>query len=127
MPAPAEPPRDPWQECAAGDGAYPCRTVCLTASGYRHRDGYAGHWGERAGRTERAASGTRFSYPPALDIAEPAGLTGAVAETVRMREMRLAESDAFVADLASRHGPVTEDELRALLAPQRTAGQRAVF
>ena len=26
--------------------AYPCPTVRLLASGYRHREGYAGHWGE---------------------------------------------------------------------------------
>ncbi len=31
-----------------------------------------------------------------------------------MREMRLAELQAFVADLAAEQGPVTEDELKAV-------------
>lgn len=64
--------------------------------------------------SEQPSAEARFSHPPALDIAEPAGLTSAVVEATRMRELRLAELDAFVADLASQHGPVTEDELRAI-------------
>jgi hypothetical protein len=28
------------------DWLYPCKSTRLLASGYRHREGYAGHWGE---------------------------------------------------------------------------------
>jgi hypothetical protein len=64
FPVAYEPPwqRPGWTECgecgpndgssefvtvpAAGESFYPCQTVRLVASGYRHRDGYAEHWGD---------------------------------------------------------------------------------
>jgi hypothetical protein len=33
------------------DDDYPCLTVQLLASGYRHREGYAAHWGDARERT----------------------------------------------------------------------------
>jgi len=38
--------RDPYPELWKGD-SYPCRTVSLLASGYRHQPGYAEAWGQR--------------------------------------------------------------------------------
>lgn len=64
--------------------------------------------------TDQAGSEARFEHPPALDIPEPTGLTDAVVEVNRMREMRLAELQAFVADLENEQGPVTDDELQAV-------------
>lgn len=64
--------------------------------------------------TDQASPKARFDHPPAVDIPEPTGLTDAVLEANRMREMRLAELQAFVADLAAEQGPVTEDELKAV-------------
>jgi hypothetical protein len=55
-----------------------------------------------------------FDHPPALDVPAPAGLTDVVVEATRMREMRLAELQAFVEDMESEYGPVTEEELKAV-------------
>jgi hypothetical protein len=35
-----------WQGCP-----WPCKTMRLLASAYRHRDGWAAHWGERVANT----------------------------------------------------------------------------
>jgi hypothetical protein len=62
----------------------------------------------------QAGSQPRFDHPPVLDVSEPEGLTDAVVEVTRMREMRLAELRAFVDDLEREQGPVTEEELQAV-------------
>lgn len=64
--------------------------------------------------TGQASHQARFDHPPALDVPEPEGLTDAVLEVSRMRELRLAELQSFVADLAAEQGPVTEEELNAV-------------
>jgi hypothetical protein len=64
--------------------------------------------------TGQASPEGRFDHPPAVDIPDPTGLSDAVLEVSRMREMRLAELQAFVADLAAEQGPVTDEELQAV-------------
>jgi hypothetical protein len=62
----------------------------------------------------QAGSQPRFDHPPALDVSAPEGLTDAVVEVTRMREMRLAELQAFVDDLEKEQGPVAEEEVQAV-------------
>ena len=64
--------------------------------------------------TDQASHQARFDHPPALDVSEPEGLTDAVLEVNRMRELRLAKLQSFVADLAAEQGPVTDEELNAV-------------
>jgi hypothetical protein len=54
-----------------------------------------------------------FVAPPPLDVALP-GLPEAMAEVLKMRELRLANLADFTRDLDAERGPVTEDELRAV-------------
>lgn len=69
------------------------------------------HHGEMS---EHAGSQPHFDQPPSLDAPTPPGLADVLLEATRMREMRLAELQAFVRDLEAEHGPVTEDELQAI-------------
>ena len=64
--------------------------------------------------TGEEGSAAQFNHPPALDVPTPAGLTDVVVEVTRMREMRLAELEAFVNDMEVEHGPSTEEELNAV-------------
>ena len=64
--------------------------------------------------TTDPGSEARFDYPPALEVLEPAGLSEAVVEVTKQREMRLAELRSFVADMEREEGPVDEELLQAV-------------
>jgi hypothetical protein len=64
--------------------------------------------------TDQASHLARFDHPPVLEVPEPDGLTDAVLEVGRMRELRLAKLQSFLSDLADEQGPVTEEELNAV-------------